>query len=76
MELSSKNKMIEQLKSEVQAIIGSKPVDAKRDEDFGSYLTNIIKQKEEQIKNKELELRQALAREADLKETIKKYEAL
>lgn len=42
LELSSKNKMIQQLKHEVEVIIGSKPTDIKRDEDFGAYLTNII----------------------------------
>ncbi len=64
LELSSKNKMIEQLKREVEAIVGSKPNDVRRDEDFGTYLTNIIQQKEEQIRNKEIELKQAAQREA------------
>ena len=44
--------------------MGSKPNDVKRDEDFGTYLTNIIQQKEEQIRNKEIELKQAAQREA------------
>jgi hypothetical protein len=39
--------MISQLKEEVTRIIGSKPVDAKRDEDFGTYLTGIIQTKED-----------------------------
>ena len=47
LELSSKNQMISQLKEEVTRIIGSKPVDAKRDEDFGTYLTGIIQTKED-----------------------------
>ena len=47
LELSSKKQMIEQLKQEVQGILGSKPIDAKRDEDFGAYLTNIIQEKEQ-----------------------------
>jgi len=34
-------------------------MDAKRDEDFGTYLTGIIQTKEEQIRNKDLELMQA-----------------
>ena len=42
LELSKKNKMIDQLKLEVQNIVGSKPLDVKRDEDFGAYLTQII----------------------------------
>ena len=59
---------------EVEKIVGMKPVDVKRDEDFGAYLTTIIQQKEEQIRNKDLELKQALQRETDLKEQLKKYE--
>ena len=74
LELSKKNKIIEQLKMEVEKIVGMKPVDVKRDEDFGAYLTTIIQQKEEQIRNKDLELKQALQRETDLKEQLKKYE--
>ena len=52
--------MIGQLKEEVTRIIGSKPLDAKRDEDFGSYLTGIIQTKEDQIRNKDLELKQGV----------------
>ena len=74
LELSSKNAIIEKLKAEVQAAIGSKPLDVRRDEDLGAYLTNIIQQREDQIRNKELELKQANQREADLKEMVKKYE--
>lgn len=42
LELSKKNNIIEQLKQEVLKITGMKPIDVKRDEDFGSYLTTII----------------------------------
>lgn len=76
LELSTKKQVIEKLKQEVQTIIGSKPIDVKRDEDFGTYLTNIIQEKEEQIRNKDLELKQAVQRETDLKEMMKKYEQL
>ena len=60
----------------MQAAIGSKPLDVRRDEDLGAYLTNIITQREEQIRAKELELKQAGQRESDLKEMVKKYEQL
>ena len=44
----------------MQNILGSKPLDVKRDEDFGAYLTQIIQQKEESIRSKDLELKQAI----------------
>ena len=42
LELSSKNAVVEKLKAEVQTAIGSKPMDVRRDEDLGAFLTNVI----------------------------------
>jgi len=42
LELSSKSAVIDNLKAEVQAAIGSKSMDVRRDEDLGAYLTQII----------------------------------
>ena len=76
LELSKKNTLIDELKQKVQSVAGSKPQDARRDEDFGAYLTTVIQEKEDRIKGQELELKQALQREIDLKEMVKKYEHL
>ena len=57
LELSKKNSMIEELKQNVRNIAGNKSQDVRRDEDFGAYLTTVIQEKEDQIKNKDLELK-------------------
>jgi hypothetical protein len=58
MELSKKNKVIESLKEELTKLSSSVQVaDMKKDEDLTTYLANIIKAKDAEISNKELELK-------------------
>ena len=76
LELSTKNKLIEQLKDQLKKIVGSKPADLKRDEDLAGYLATIIKDKDAEIQWKDVELKQLIKRDGDMKEMLKKYELL
>lgn len=46
LELSTKSKLIEELKGAVQSAANAKPAEIKRDEDLSAYLTTIIKKKD------------------------------
>ena len=56
LELSTKSKLIDQLKEELQKALGTKPSDLKRDEDLAGYLASIIKDKDIEIQSKDVEL--------------------
>ena len=45
LELSTKNKLIDQLKDQLKKLVGRKPADLKRDEDLAGYLATIIKER-------------------------------
>ena len=63
-ELARKSKVIEELKMELRKVVSSvKPNDLKRDEDLTDYLSSIIKSKDREIQQKEVELKQGHKRE-------------
>ena len=76
LELSTKSKLIDQLKEELKKVIGTKPSDLKRDEDLAGYLANIIKNKDVEIQSKDMEVKQLMKREGELKDMMQKYEVL
>ena len=57
LELSTKSKLIDQLKDQLKKLVGSKPADLKRDEDLAGYLASIIKDKDMEIQQKDVELK-------------------
>ena len=60
LELTAKTTLIEQLKAEITQ--AAKSPDVKRDEDLTQYLSQIIKEKDALIKQKDFELLQAKVR--------------
>ena len=76
LELSTKSKLIDQLKDQLKKLVGSKPADLKRDEDLAGYLASIIKDKDTEIQQKDVELKQLVKRDSDMKEMLHKYELL
>jgi len=76
LELSTKSQLIDRLKEELKKVIGTKPSDLKRDEDLAGYLANIIKNKDAEIQNQAIEIKQLIKREGELKDMMQKYEVL
>ena len=57
LELSTKSKLIDQLKDQLKKLVGSKPAHLKRDEGLAGYLASIIKDKDMEIQQKDVELK-------------------